>query len=80
MDHRGAKAQNGPKRAWARTGALILFLLTGILLLASLHAAKSQQLPVGAHPVLPASAEAAFTPNAADGKGTMTRNGLLHGN
>jgi hypothetical protein len=42
MDLRGAKAQNGPKRAWARTGALILFLVTGILLVASLNTARSQ--------------------------------------
>jgi len=42
MDLRGAKAQNGPKRAWARTGALILFLVTGILLVASLNSARSQ--------------------------------------
>jgi hypothetical protein len=54
MDFRDAKAQNGPKWAWARTGAIILFLLTGILLLASLHAARSQSTgaagsDVGAH-------------------------------
>jgi hypothetical protein len=42
MDHRGAKAHNGPKRAWARTGALILFLVTGILLVASLNSVRSQ--------------------------------------
>jgi hypothetical protein len=42
MDLRGAKAQNGPKLAWARTGALILFLVTGILLVASLNSARSQ--------------------------------------
>jgi hypothetical protein len=48
MDHHGAKAQNGPKWAWARTGALILFLLTGILLLASLNSARSQHADGGA--------------------------------
>ena len=37
--------QNGPLWAWARTGALILFLVTGILLLASLNAAHSRQSP-----------------------------------
>ncbi len=43
MDLKGTNMQNGPNKAWARTGALILFLVTGILLLASLNAAKSQQ-------------------------------------
>jgi hypothetical protein len=43
MDLDGSKLQSGPRWAWARTGALILFLVTGILLLASLNAAKSQQ-------------------------------------
>ncbi len=43
MDLKGTNMQNGPHRAWARTGALILFLVTGILLLASLNTAKSQQ-------------------------------------
>jgi hypothetical protein len=43
MDLFGTKMQNGPRWAWARTGALILFLLTGILLLASLNEARSQQ-------------------------------------
>jgi hypothetical protein len=37
--------QNGPLWAWARTGALILFLVTGVLLLASLNAAHSQNSP-----------------------------------
>ena len=42
MNLEGAKMQNGPWWAWARTGALILFLVTGILLLASLGTARSQ--------------------------------------
>jgi hypothetical protein len=45
MDLEGAKMQNGPLWAWARTGALILFLVTGILLLASLNTARSQHSP-----------------------------------
>jgi hypothetical protein len=45
MNLDGAKMQNGPLWAWARTGALILFLVTGILLLASLNAAHSRQSP-----------------------------------
>lgn len=53
MDLHGAKVQNGPKWAWARTGALILFLLTGILLLASLNSARSQHMDGGSH-ALPA--------------------------
>ncbi len=51
MNLEGAKMQNGPWWAWARTGALILFLLTGILLLASLGTARSQNtsiFPTGA--------------------------------
>jgi len=43
MDLQTIKAQYGPKWAWARTGALILFLVTGILLVASLTTARSQQ-------------------------------------
>ena len=43
MDYRAAKAQSAPRRAWARTGALILFLVTGVLLIASLHSAHSEQ-------------------------------------
>lgn len=35
------KAQSGEKRNWARTGALILFLVTGILLVASLTSTRS---------------------------------------
>ena len=42
MDLHAAKRQQGSKWAWARTGALLLFLLTGMLLLASLSALKSQ--------------------------------------
>jgi hypothetical protein len=45
MDLQGAKTQNGPRWAWARTGALILFVLTGILLLASLNAVRSADAP-----------------------------------
>lgn len=48
MQPRPAKAQTGSKWAWTRTGALILFLVTGILLVASLHAVKSSQIQVGA--------------------------------
>ncbi|KAB2940825.1 MAG: hypothetical protein K8F92_09270 [Hyphomicrobium sp.] len=36
MDLQTVKAHYGAKWAWARTGALILFLVTGILLVASL--------------------------------------------
>lgn len=49
MDFRPAKSQNGPKLAWARTAALVLFLVTGILLVASLNGAKSQLLPQHVH-------------------------------
>jgi hypothetical protein len=42
MNLEGTTMQNGPRWAWARTGALILFLLTGILLVASLSTARSQ--------------------------------------
>jgi hypothetical protein len=52
MDLEGMKAQDGPRWAWARTGALILFVLTGILLLATLNTARSQ------HPHDPVSAGA----------------------
>jgi len=41
MDLHGAKANSGPGWAWARTGAVVLFVLTGILLIASLSQAKS---------------------------------------
>ena len=46
MDLRAAKTDKAPKLAWARTGALILFLVTGLLLVASLNSARSQLLPV----------------------------------
>jgi hypothetical protein len=36
-----SKAHGGPRWAWARIGALILFLVTGVLLLASLRDARS---------------------------------------
>jgi hypothetical protein len=39
----------GSKWAWARTGALLLFLLTGVLLLASLGALKSHRTDAGAN-------------------------------
>ena len=42
MDLFAAKEQPGFKWAWARTGALLLFLLTGVLLVASLNSLKSQ--------------------------------------
>jgi hypothetical protein len=45
MDLESAKSQHGSRWAWARTGALILFLVTGVLLLASLHSARSQDAP-----------------------------------
>jgi hypothetical protein len=43
MDLQTIKSHYGAKWAWARTGALILFLVTGILLVASLSTARSQQ-------------------------------------
>jgi hypothetical protein len=43
MDLQTIRAHDGAKWAWARTGALILFLVTGILLVASLATARSQQ-------------------------------------
>jgi uncharacterized integral membrane protein len=43
MDLQTIKSHYGAKWAWARTGALILFLVTGILLVASLTTARSQQ-------------------------------------
>ena len=42
MDLQAIKSHYGAKWAWARTGALILFLVTGILLVASLATARSQ--------------------------------------
>jgi hypothetical protein len=41
MDFENIKAQKGGAWAWARTGALVLFLTTGILLIASLQSARS---------------------------------------
>jgi hypothetical protein len=40
MDLQSLKSQYGAK--WARTGALILFVVTGLLLVASLTTARSQ--------------------------------------
>lgn len=47
MDLQTARANNGLKWSWARNGALILFFVTGILLVASLTTARSHQS--GAH-------------------------------
>jgi len=41
MDLQTVKAQYGVHWAWARTGALILFLVTGMLLAASLTVFRS---------------------------------------
>jgi hypothetical protein len=41
MDLHGNSADSGPHWPWARVGALALFLLTGLLMLASLNAARS---------------------------------------
>ena len=54
MDLQTIKSHYGAKWAWARTGALILFLVTGILLVASLTTARSQQARAG-HLPAPAS-------------------------
>jgi hypothetical protein len=43
MNLQAIQMQNGPKPAWTRTGALVLFLVTGILLVATLTTARSQQ-------------------------------------
>ena len=43
MDLQTAKAHNGHKGSWARNGALILFFVTGILLVASLAPARAHQ-------------------------------------
>lgn len=53
MHLQDSKAQNGPRWAWARIGALILFLVTGVLLLTSLHAARSQSGTMGSGPNAP---------------------------
>jgi hypothetical protein len=44
MDLHGPKPEKAPKPAWARTGALALFLLTGVLLLTSLSTARSHSV------------------------------------
>jgi hypothetical protein len=44
MNLQAIQMQNGPKSAWTRTGALVLFLVTGILLVATLTTARSQQM------------------------------------
>lgn len=41
MDLHGNEAGSGPNWPWLRVGALALFLLTGVLMLASLNAARS---------------------------------------
>lgn len=41
MDLEAASAKDGARWAWARTGALALFLLTAILLITSLNVAPS---------------------------------------
>jgi hypothetical protein len=53
MDLQAAKAQNRSRWTWARNGALLFFLLSGILLLASLGMVKGQR----------AQAEPAATPH-----------------
>ena len=46
MDFKTSKARREHGWAWARTGALILFLLTGILLVASLTSARHTTMGV----------------------------------
>ena len=41
MDLQAAGAKDGAHWAWARTGALVLFLLTAILLISTLSSAHS---------------------------------------
>jgi hypothetical protein len=48
MDLFAAKGQQGSTWAWARIGALLLFLLTGVLLVASLKSLKTQSSEAGA--------------------------------
>jgi hypothetical protein len=48
MDLEGSQLPNGPRWAWARTGALVLFLVTAILLLTALNTARSQLAPTQA--------------------------------
>jgi hypothetical protein len=47
MDLHAAKGQQGSKWAWARMATLLLFLLTGVLVLASLMTLKSQHSAAG---------------------------------
>ena len=42
MDLYAAREQQASKWAWARIGALLLFLLTGVLLVTSLSSLKTQ--------------------------------------
>ena len=58
-----SKVQPAQKRTWARTGALILFLITGILLVASLHDARSEQLQGPNATQLSGKASEATTPS-----------------
>jgi hypothetical protein len=53
MDLQSVKAQHGSHWAWARTGAVILFLVTALLLAASLTRSRNPQ-----------SADAAFVPGS----------------
>ena len=48
MDLYAAKGQQGSKWVWARIGALLLFLLTGVLLVTSLSSLKTQSSEAGA--------------------------------
>jgi bacteriorhodopsin len=47
MDLFAAKGQQGSRWAWARIGALLLFLLTGVLLVTSLNSVKAQSSEAG---------------------------------
>jgi len=49
MDLNAAKRQEGSKWAWARRGALLMFLLTGVLLLASLSGLKNHRADAGSN-------------------------------
>jgi succinate dehydrogenase hydrophobic anchor subunit len=57
MDLQGAKASSGPRWAWARTSAVVLFVLTGILLIASLSQTRSLKAAAAAGPAPIASAQ-----------------------
>lgn len=50
MDLQNVKAQYGAHWAWARTGALILFLVTGMLLALALTASHSSVSQDARHP------------------------------